>query len=246
MERYDSIVIGAGIYGLYAAHICAKKGQRVLVLERDSNAFMRATYINQARVHMGYHYPRSKMTAAKSAHYFKRFCEDYGFCIKSDFKQIYAMSSALSWTNASAFQKFCVDLDIPCERIDEKKYIKSGLCDSAFITEEYTYDAMILRDYFVNNLMESGYVEILYNQNIEKIEEVDQQWIVTESNKKYTTSFIINATYASINEIQNMIGFEPYNIKYPIRNFRGKANTQSVEAILAKRSTETIDTSLEM
>lgn len=36
------------------------------------------------------------------------------------------------------------------------------------------------------------------------------------------------------------------NITYPIRNFRGKANSQSVEAILAKRSTETIDTSLEM
>ena len=35
-------------------------------------------------------------------------------------------------------------------------------------------------------------------------------------------------------------------LKYPIRNFRGKANSQSVEAILAKRSTETIDTSLEM
>lgn len=36
------------------------------------------------------------------------------------------------------------------------------------------------------------------------------------------------------------------NISYPIRNFRGKANSQSVEAILAKRSTETIDTSPEM
>ena len=36
------------------------------------------------------------------------------------------------------------------------------------------------------------------------------------------------------------------DIKYPIRNFRGKAGSQSVETILAKRSTETIDTSLEM
>lgn len=36
------------------------------------------------------------------------------------------------------------------------------------------------------------------------------------------------------------------NIKYPIRNFRGKANTQSVETILANRSTEPIDTVLEM
>ncbi len=35
-------------------------------------------------------------------------------------------------------------------------------------------------------------------------------------------------------------------ITYPIRNFRGKANSQSVEAILAKRSTAIIDTSPEM
>lgn len=36
------------------------------------------------------------------------------------------------------------------------------------------------------------------------------------------------------------------NINYPIRNFRGKAGSQPVEAILAKRSTEAIDTSSEM
>lgn len=36
------------------------------------------------------------------------------------------------------------------------------------------------------------------------------------------------------------------NIKYPIRNFRGKANSQSVETILANRSTKSIDTALEM
>lgn len=35
-------------------------------------------------------------------------------------------------------------------------------------------------------------------------------------------------------------------IKYPIRNFRGKSGSQPVETILAKRSTEIIDTSLEM
>lgn len=34
-------------------------------------------------------------------------------------------------------------------------------------------------------------------------------------------------------------------IQYPIRNFRGESNSQSVEAILAKRSTGAIDTPLE-
>ena len=71
-------------------------GQRVLVLERDPAPFMRATYINQARVHMGYHYPRSYSTAIKSAHYFERFCRDYGFCLHTEFDQVYATSAHFS------------------------------------------------------------------------------------------------------------------------------------------------------
>lgn len=216
LEQYDKIIFGAGIYGLYSAMVCSKQCQRVLVLERDSNAFMRATYINQARVHMGYHYPRSKMTALKSAHYFRRFCDDYDFCIKRDFKQIYATSASLSWTNASAFQKFCDDSNIPCEKINENQYFKTGLCDGAFLTEEYTYDAMILRDYFLDKLSKSGYVDILYDQNIEKIEQCNDCWIVTANEKRYSTPFVLNATYAGINEIQKMMGFELFKIKYEL------------------------------
>ena len=58
-NTWDKIIIGAGLYGLYAAKICGERGERVLVLEWEKSPFQRATYINQARVHMGYHYPRS-------------------------------------------------------------------------------------------------------------------------------------------------------------------------------------------
>jgi glycine/D-amino acid oxidase-like deaminating enzyme len=89
----DKLIIGAGLYGLYAALYCGKRGQQVEVLEIEQAPFTRATYINQARVHMGYHYPRSLSTAMKSAGYFKRFVEDYSFCIHTKFEQIYATSS---------------------------------------------------------------------------------------------------------------------------------------------------------
>jgi glycine/D-amino acid oxidase-like deaminating enzyme len=79
----DKLIIGAGLYGLYAALYCGKKGQQVEVLEIEQAPFTRATYINQARVHMGYHYPRSLSTAMKSAGYFKRFVEDYSVFIRS-------------------------------------------------------------------------------------------------------------------------------------------------------------------
>lgn len=61
------------MYGLYSALFCGEKGQSVLVLECDPTPFRRATYINQARVHQGYHYPRLISTAMKSAGYFERF-----------------------------------------------------------------------------------------------------------------------------------------------------------------------------
>ena len=95
---YDKIIIGAGLYGLYAALYSGKKGQKVLVIEKEQRPFLRATFINQARVHMGYHYPRSIYTAMKSAHYFNRFNEDFGFCVNSEFDQIYATSADFSWT----------------------------------------------------------------------------------------------------------------------------------------------------
>lgn len=44
----DRIVIGAGLYGLYAALFSAKRGQSVVVLEQEKAPFMMATYINQA------------------------------------------------------------------------------------------------------------------------------------------------------------------------------------------------------
>ena len=106
-QTFDKIIVGAGLYGLYAARRCGMAGQRVLVLERDPGPFMRATYINQARVHMGYHYPRSYSTAIKSAHYFERFCKDFSFCLRTDFDQVYATSAHLYWTEPAAFRGFC-------------------------------------------------------------------------------------------------------------------------------------------
>ena len=149
---YDKIILGAGLYGLYAAQKCGAAGQRVLVLERDPAPFMRATYINQARVHMGYHYPRSYSTAIKSAHYFERFCADYGFCLHTEFDQVYATSAHFSWTNAAEFRRFCAAAGIRCDDVAPERYFNPGLCDGAFLTKEYTYDAQVLKRWFLEQL----------------------------------------------------------------------------------------------
>jgi len=45
---------------------------------------LRASQINQARVHNGYHYPRSVTTAKSSAEYYDRFTTEFSSCINHE------------------------------------------------------------------------------------------------------------------------------------------------------------------
>lgn len=213
---YDKIILGAGLYGLYAAEKCGARGQRVLVLERDAAPFMRATYINQARVHMGYHYPRSYSTAIKSAHYFERFCKDYGFCNLTSFDQVYATSAQFSWTDAPAFRRFCAAANIRCDDLAPEKYFNPGQCDGAFLTTEYTYDAQELKQYYLKALAKLPNVTLIFGHAPESIRAAGDVWQVKAGDAAAEAPFLLNATYAGVNEVHAMLGFEPFGIKYEL------------------------------
>lgn len=215
--KYDKIIIGAGIYGLYAALQCGKRKEKILVLEKDDEAFSRATYINQARVHMGYHYPRSYSTAIKSANYFERFNEDYKFSILSEFDQVYATSTNFSWTNADEFKKFCNDANIVCDEVSVSRYFKEKMCDGAFLTREYTYDAQILKDYFLKEIAKYENVEIKYDAKVTSIRKLEKVYEVEIQNgSKFETGYLLNSTYAGVNQILEMLELEHFKIKYEL------------------------------
>lgn len=220
MQQYDKIIIGAGLYGMYAADFCAGRGQNILVLEYDDAPFQRATYINQARVHMGYHYPRSLTTAVKSAGYFRRFNEDFDFCIHNKFDQIYATSDQFSWTNAEQFREFCAAADIKCEEVAVSKYFRKGVCDGAFLTEEYTYDAKILQKYYEDRLFNRENVKFAFGARLRQIVKDGREFIVELSDgSSFRTGYVLNATYASVNQVIDKvegISKELFNIKYEL------------------------------
>ena len=213
---YDKVIVGAGLYGLYAADFCAKKGEKILVLEWDDAPFSRATYINQARVHMGYHYPRSLSTAMKSAGYFERFYKDFSFCINEEFEQIYAISSQFSWTGGEQFQRFCQASGIPCEEVSSSKYFNSKMCDGAFLTKEYTYDAIRLKDYFLKEISEASNVEIKYHSRIIAITQEGKEYIIRTEDGEYRTGYILNAGYASVNQVLEKANYDKLGIKYEL------------------------------
>ncbi len=213
---YDRVIIGAGMFGLYAAKIFGRAGHKTVVLEADSGAMLRASFVNQARVHNGYHYPRSMGTAKQAGQYFKRFSDEFADCVNKSFTKIYATSRNFSWTNANEFEKFCSAAGIRCEQIDHRKFFNECVVDGVFLTEEYSFDADLIRIKMMNELSAMDNVQVLFNHAVEKIVKNASHFIVSSCGDTFETDFILNATYASANEILDMAGFDPLPTKYEL------------------------------
>ncbi|MCL2425544.1 MAG: FAD-binding oxidoreductase [Oscillospiraceae bacterium] len=228
---YDRIIIGAGIYGLYAAEYCGKLGHTVLVIECENAPFTRASYINQARLHMGYHYPRSYSTAIKTAQYFDRFVDDFKDSINNEFDQVYATSTNFSWTNKKQFIKFCNNANIRCDNINPEKYFNNDICDGAYLTKEYAFDAEAVKTTLLNRLSKLSNVDILYNTEITSISKDNSEFslvlrssdppsgsfdLFSGSALSVSTKYILNSTYASTNQIQSLAKQKTFQIKYEL------------------------------
>jgi hypothetical protein len=214
-NNYDAIIIGAGMYGLYAADRLLSKRRSVLVIDTDEELFLRGSYINQARLHNGYHYPRSYLTAHKSAYYFERFLNDYYDCINQDFTQVYAVARHYSWTNAKQFKKFCNNVNILCDEIPTDKYFKNTI-ENAFNTKEYTFDALLLKKSLQENLKKEGCV-FSFGFRLQKVYKDKGCFVIKlENGEEVSTNFLLNATYAGTNQIHKIMGIEPLSIKYEL------------------------------
>lgn len=217
MDEYDYVILGGGLYGLYSATLLSKKKYKVAILETDNDVFLRATFINQARVHNGYHYPRSISTAVKSAKYFDKFSKDFSFAINNKFKKIYSIAKSHSFTSGEQFIKFCKNAKIPCEEIYLPKFINNNTVEASFETEEYSFDAKKIKEYFLEKIKKDKNIKILLSTYPTKVEIKNKKYIITTNSEKIIkTNNVINTTYASTNQISQLFNLEKFKIKYEI------------------------------
>lgn len=55
---YDAVIIGGGFFGCCLALYLRSVYDRILIIEEQPELLTRASRVNQARVHSGFHYPR--------------------------------------------------------------------------------------------------------------------------------------------------------------------------------------------
>lgn len=219
----ETIVVGGGFFGLYVGHTLAERGHSVRILERESLPMQRASLHNQARVHQGYHYPRSLLTGLRSRASFPLFSKEFNECIDSSFTKLYMISSRLGNITAHQFQKFCSRIGAPCVDVNSKyrTLVNTGLVDGIFQTEEYAFDAKHLAVQMLDRLSRRG-VTVETGTEVLRVESarddangVTVTWRGPGGSEHCSVARqVFNCTYSSINEINLRSGLPIIDLKH--------------------------------
>ena len=207
MEEVDTIVVGGGFYGAAIAIYLAKKNKKILLVERESALMTRASYNNQARIHNGYHYPRSFTTAYRSRINLPKFVRDWPDAVKLDFTKLYAIARRNSKVTAKQFTRFCKNIGAKIEPADAalRTLFEPKLIEDVFMVEEYSFDSSKLALWAQQELQETGVQVILNTQVTGIVNGANNTLKITVMPKagearEITCTQLFNCTYSGLNQ----------------------------------------------
>jgi glycine/D-amino acid oxidase-like deaminating enzyme len=195
----DAVVIGGGFFGCETALELKRLGfDRILVVEREKGLLMRASFVNQARVHNGYHYPRAQATALRSRKNFERFVAAYPEAIMRDLKKYYAIARG-SLVSADQFEAFCRAIGAvnrPAPHDIERLFVP-GTIERVFEVEEFAFDALKLAARLRNRLT-AARIDVCLD-SVAHISSFDDEGVdVDISGAKRRARFVFNCTYSQL------------------------------------------------
>ncbi|MCP1477238.1 glycine/D-amino acid oxidase-like deaminating enzyme [Pseudomonas sp. EB276 TE3739] len=206
----DAVIIGGGFYGAAIAIYLAKQRglKRILLVERESALMQRASFNNQARVHNGFHYPRSFTTAYRSRINLPRFVQDWPEAVKTDFTKLYAIARRNSKCTARQFERFCRDIGavIKPAEASVRALFEPRLIEEVYLVEEYAFDSTKLASWAGRELKDNG-VEIRYNARATAISNApsgDISVVVKDDNREpheVLCRYVFNCTYSGLNQL---------------------------------------------
>ncbi len=223
-ENYDFLIIGGGIFGAYAALYAAGRGARVLLVEKEAELMKKASTVNQARLHSGYHYPRSVATARMSDENKARFTRDHQPFILFSFDKYYAIDRFGSLTDAQQFERFCRYINIRCDRALNHPLFNYHRLEAVYLTTEYTFDPVLIAQYYRERLAATPGITLRTLTEITGAEAEADHWRVrlrslpphSQSNFEVTAGQVINATYAGSNGVNRLFGVPEISLMHEI------------------------------
>ncbi|MCB0571521.1 MAG: FAD-binding oxidoreductase [Phaeodactylibacter sp.] len=222
-ERYDFLIVGGGIFGIYAALYLARRGLRICLVEKERELLKKASIVNQARLHSGYHYPRSVATALMSDDNKARFTTDHQDFINFEFEKYYAIDRFGSFTDSQQFERFCAFIGIPCKAVVGHPLFNYHRLEALYSTIEYAFDPYLIADYYRHQLEQAReQVEVrMYTRLAEACADGGEWRVVLEGlaygqQQEVRAGQVINATYAGSNAINRLFGLSDIDLMHEI------------------------------
>lgn len=207
--RFDAVIVGGGFYGCAIAAFLARERQlqRVLLVECEPALMSRASLNNQARVHNGYHYPRSFVTAHRSRINFPAFLRDWPHAVKRDFTKLYAIARQQSKVNARQFERFCREIGARLEPAGDhlRQMFDRRLIEQVFVAEEVAFDARKLAGWAMTELEQCG-VQVRLGSRVTALDRHADGLAVTIRSAAgedaiAVSRLVFNCTYSGLNQI---------------------------------------------
>ena len=200
------VVVGGGLFGCYAAIVLADRGHEVLLVEQHSELLTRASFVNQARLHTGLHYPRSLLTASEAFGHYRAFRARWPQAVR-DFTQIYAIASHNSKTTAADFAAFIDRLGLPTDQIDPDRWFHPGTVSRAFKVEEPSFDALVLRRILADEIADRPKITVRLTTSVTGGSvSKDASTISLSTGEAVHAEGVVLAAYAGTNALRQALG----------------------------------------
>lgn len=218
--EFDFAIIGAGIFGCYAALFLKRRGYKVILIERETEIWQKASIVNQARLHFGYHYPRSIATAVLANGHRERFQADHADCVNSAFTKYYGIDAFNSLTDAQQFSRFCSRIGIPSRIVERPDLLASERIEALFETTEYSFDPLLLRSKYISQLNEEA-ICLLSGTRIIGADETSDRWQIAlelpdHERLDIQAHTVINATYSNLNAVNRLFGVRELDLTHEL------------------------------
>jgi glycine/D-amino acid oxidase-like deaminating enzyme len=203
----DAVVVGGGFFGCMAALELRRRYRHIVLLEQGDDLLRRASYHNQARVHHGYHYPRSMRTALRSRINFPRFVKRFDFCIDRSFDKYYAVARHFSKVTASQFRNFFDLVQAPLLPAPAAvwRLFNRELIEDVFRVTEFAFNADLLREGLRQQLLDVDVDIQLRTEALHVHAHTGNRLRITMRTAQGQTEMlsreVFNCTYANLNRL---------------------------------------------
>jgi len=203
VRKYDFVIIGGGFYGCNLALFLRSISSNILLIEAGEDLMTRASRVNQARIHTGFHYPRSAVTAVKSMVLHEKFAADYPEAVVSNFQMLYGIARRRSRINANRFFRTFKSMGSPIEvaNTSQSALFDDTMIEAVFNCTEYAFDYRVLQGLLATRLDNIG-LEVRLNTEVTELEDRAEAVIVRlASGEEIEAGHVFNVTYSQINHV---------------------------------------------